>query len=59
LRQPAALFPQQFHLFPLDLNIVIRMAEEGAAGQLANLHLDEPTGEMVRLVPPNHRIIYF
>ena len=24
------------------------MAEESAAGQLANLHLDELTGEMVR-----------
>ena len=27
------------------------MAEEGVAGQLANLHLDEPTGEMIRYLP--------
>lgn len=28
------------------------MAEEGVAGQLANLHLhlDEPTGEMIRYI---------
>lgn len=29
-------------------NIFMTMADESAAGQLANLHLDELTGDMVR-----------